>query len=280
MIISQLKKYLLNGIKYIKRGGVTYVTVTSVEHGFSLSNKIAIIIGGSQGIGYAIAKKFISEGANVTITGRNLDHLLTAQENLGSRCSICQWDCSDLDKLDSVLESIFIQRKENYHPSYILVNCAGLYIHKDFSSITVEDWDKVFNINLKALYFISQRASSYLMERSGGKIINIASNRGLMGDYGPYGLAKAGVINLTQGLALELIPHNIIVNAIAPGITATNINHIDPFSNAFLDFVPNRRICLPEEIAEIAALLASDAANNIVGQVITCDGGDSIKAHR
>ena len=133
-------------------------------------------------------------------------------------------------------------------------------------------------MNSKGLFFLCQSAAGgWIKKRKKGKIINIASNRGVLGAMsGPYGMSKWGVIGLTRGLGRILYPHGIIVNGIAPGMVASGINGVDVNDNAFRNYPLANRVGLPEEIAEVACFLASDAANHIVGQTIVCDGGNSL----
>jgi NAD(P)-dependent dehydrogenase (short-subunit alcohol dehydrogenase family) len=271
-IINSIKNF----IKYIHYGGVVYVKISQINHGEILKEKKILITGGSSGIGYAIAKKFLNEGAKVVITGRDPKKLLMATEALNSnRLSYLQWDCSD----SSISKSKLAEAQVLLGGIDIVINNAGLYTTTSFSGINEEIWDKVMDTNLKGLFFMCQAEAEYFMnvnKECGGKILNISSIRGFQGDCGPYGVSKWGVNGLTKGLARDLISKNILVNAIAPGITATDINGIDVNKNAFSGEPRNKRVALPEEIAELALFLASDASNNIVGQIIVCDGGSTL----
>ncbi|WP_312336641.1 SDR family NAD(P)-dependent oxidoreductase [Anaerospora hongkongensis] len=272
--IKKIIKAIINIIKYIRKGGVVYVNISQVNYGGILTGKKVVITGGSSGIGYAIAKKFISEGAEVLITGRNIDKLAAAKNSLNSdSCKVLQWDVSD----SNVAEKKIKEAVNLLGTIDIFVNNAGVYIEKKMFNITEEDWDYIFDTNIKGMYFIMQAITKhYINEDISGKILNIASNRGVLGDCGPYGASKWGVIGLTRGFARDLVAKKIIVNAIAPGITATSINNIDVNENAYTNELYNNRVALPEEIGELALFLASDAANHIVGQTIVCDGGASL----
>lgn len=264
-------RWLKNFVKYLRCGGVVHVSVTEVYGGGTLHNKKILITGGSSGIGYAIAKKCIREGAIVLVSGRSKRKLLETQAGLGAdRCEILEWDIGNV----SVVEEKMRQVVEKLGRIDLLVNNAGVFTPKTFFEIDEKEWDRIFDSNLKGLYFVTQVVSAYYIRNQvQGKIINITSNRGILGDFGPYGASKWGVVGLTKGWGRDLIRHGIIVNGIAPGITATGINHIDVNENAYSTEPRDQRVALPEEIAEIAAFLASDAANHIVGQVIVCDGG-------
>lgn len=263
-----------NFIKYMKYGGVVYVNISQINYNGILEGKRVLVTGGSSGIGYAIAKKCLEEGARVVITGRDIHKLNAVSEKIGSNNLLAlEWDVSDSNLAREKIKEIELV----LGGLDIVFNNAGVYTSKSFLEIEEEDWDTVMDINAKGLFFVCQAASDYFLKKSkSGKIINIASNRGILGDYGPYGMSKWGVIGLTKGLGRDLISKGIIVNGIAPGITATNINGVKVEENAFSDEPRNKRIGLPEEIAELALFLASDAANNIVGEVIVCDGGTSL----
>ncbi|PRR84092.1 SDR family NAD(P)-dependent oxidoreductase [Clostridium vincentii] len=273
-ILIQLAMGIRNFIKYIKYGGIVYVNISQINYNGILEGKKVLVTGGSSGIGYAIAKKCLNEGARVVITGRNIQKLNAISKEFDSNnLLVLEWDVSDsklarknVEEIDNILGGLDI-----------VFNNAGIYTSKSFLEIEEKDWDAVLDINAKGLFFVCQAVSEYFLEKSkGGKIINIASNRGILGDYGPYGMSKWGVIGLTRGLGRDLISKGIIVNGIAPGITATNINGIKVEENAFSAEPRNKRVGLPEEIAELALFLASDAANNIIGEVIVCDGGTSL----
>jgi len=273
-ILIGLAMKIRNFIKYMKYGGVVYVNISQINYNGILEGKRVLVTGGSSGIGYAIAKKCLEEGARVVITGRDIHKLNAVSKKIGSNNLLAlEWDVSDSNLAREKIKEIELV----LGGLDIVFNNAGVYTSKSFLEIEEEDWDTVMDINAKGLFFVCQAASDYFLKKSkSGKIINIASNRGILGDYGPYGMSKWGVIGLTKGLGRDLISKGIIVNGIAPGITATNINGVKVEENAFSDEPRNKRIGLPEEIAELALFLASDAANNIVGEVIVCDGGTSL----
>lgn len=269
-------KRFLRKIKNLLAGNskTVVVKVSQLDYNKALAGKKILVTGGSSGIGYAIAKKCVAEGAKVVITGRDEGKLQTACKKINSsNIMMLVWDVADsqvskkmIDETDRLLDGIDI-----------VFNNAGIYSFKGFLEVDEESWDKVLDINAKGLFFVCQAISAYYINKKRtGKIINIASNRGVLGAHDPYGMSKWGVYGLTKGLGKALISKGIIVNGIAPGTTATAINGIDVEKNAFSSCAPNNRVALPEEIAELAVFLASDAANNIVGQVIICDGGESL----
>lgn len=268
--------YTSNFIKYIRKGGVVYVNVAQISRGEVLKGKRVLITGGTSGIGYAIADKFLSEGASVVITGRNNERLDEAVKKLEGNVHPLIWDVTDLSIVDDkIKETVKLLGGLD-----ILINNAGIYSSTPFDRVDEKEWDRVMNTNLKSVYFICQSAIKHFIKNeqaSTSKIINISSIRSIQGDTVPYGVSKWGVNSITKGLARDYISKNIIVNSIAPGITATKINNFKVDENAFFKGEPrNNRIALPEEMAEIALFLASDAANNIVGQTIICDGGATL----
>lgn len=263
-------------MKYIRNGGIVYVDIKQINYNKRLTGKHVVITGGTSGIGLAIAKKFINEGAKLLITGRDEMKLRSVQNNLGSEnCEIMAWDISNVHDIDSVIEKM----AQQLNGIDIFINNAGIYSTKEIFQVKENDWDSVFGINAKGLYFAMQAIGLYYVNKNiKGKIVNIVSNRGILGDVGPYGASKWSVMGLTKGFARKLISKGIIVNGIAPGMTATGINNIDVFDNAYVNIADtDSRVCLPEEIAEIAAFLVSDAANHIVGEIIVCDGGESLQ---
>ena len=266
--------YFKNLIKFIRKGGVVYVNIGQLVHGNILRNKRVLITGGTSGIGYSIAKKFLSEGANVVITGRDEQRLLNAANSLGGNIYTLLWDVSDASIANEQIQKVI----DKLGGIDILINNAGIYSSIPFLSVDEKIWDSVMNTNIKGVFFICQAAVEHMMKNiNGGKIINITSIRGFQGDCAPYGISKWGANGFTKGLARDYISKNIIVNGIAPGITATEINKINVNENAFCKGEPqNNRVALPEEIAEIALFLASNASNNIVGQTIICDGGATL----
>lgn len=263
-----------NFIKYIRKGGVVYVNVSQVAKGDVLKGRRALVTGGTSGIGFAIAQKFLSEGARIVITGRTESRLNDAVLKLGDKACPLLWDVADI----ALAKGKMRETVDILGGLDILVNNAGVFSTVPFESVDETDWDSVMGTNIKGMFFICQAAEKYLAacrKDRAAKIINITSIRGFQGDTAPYGISKWGANGLTRGLARELISRNILVNGIAPGVVATGINNINVRENAYGGAL-NQRVALPEEIAELALFLASDAANNIVGQTIICDGGETL----
>ncbi|MCK9613972.1 MAG: SDR family oxidoreductase [Candidatus Omnitrophica bacterium] len=285
-IVSKIIRLISRSIRTAKAvrkcwrdGGVATIHVAQINYGGILKGKSVLVTGGSSGIGLAIAKKCLSEGAQVVITGRNAQKLETvAVEIHHPSLKTLNWDVSAVDQAEEqLLKAVALAGGK----LDILVNNAGILSReKCFLDLTEKTWDDISAVNAKGLVFLTQAVSRlWIREKQGGKIINISSMRGFLGVLdGPYGMSKWGLVGLTRGLGLTLLPHGIIVNGVAPGVTDTNIAGIDANDNAYFEWCPpSRRVALPEEIAELTVFLMSDAANYIVGQTIICDGGYTLK---
>jgi len=285
-----LKKLLRKGkllLKYLRDGGVTYVNIAQINHGKILKGKTVLVTGGSSGIGLAIAKRYLAEGAEVLITGRNAQKLLVAREAINHpSLKTMVWDVSKIDEAENKL----VEARELVDQDFnILINNAGITTSERFLKLKEKTWDDIISTNSKGLVFLTKAVCNYWIEhKQGGKIINMGSVRGCLGVLdGPYGISKWGVVGMTRGLGYTMLPHGIIVNAIAPGLiggTEMNLDGlvgrksiIDCRENTYWNLPPSNRVGLPEEVAELALFLASDAANYIVGQTIVCDGGYSLK---
>ena len=268
----------LKGMRQIwKRGGITKVQIGQINHGEVLAGKRVLVTGGSAGIGLAIAWKCLTEGAQVVITGRDGDKLERAVQDLGGdKVHALVWDVADVAAIEDKLSSVFDML--GGVPDVLVNNAGILGGHSQFIDLTEARWDQLMSVNAKGLVFLTQAmVKLWLKEQMPAKVINMSSMRGTLGvQDGPYGMSKWALNGLTHGLGCKLASHGIIVNGIAPGIIATdsiNIKDVDPELNAYLKRPPVKRIGTPEEIAELAVFLMSDAANYIVGQTIVCDGG-------
>lgn len=252
------------------------VEVGSIYYGSILSGKNIIVTGGSKGIGFAIANKLISEGAHVLITGRNSEELKNASKQLGPQAEFIQFDNSNVSLVDDFFDkSVSLQGRIDA----IVLN-AGVSFHEGtFLNVTVEGFDKQFDINLKANYFLAQAFIKYkLKTNETGDILFISSETAGKSVDIPYGLTKAAINSLVGGLARRVYQKGIRVNAIAPGVTLTNMTSIKQDTNGELsnDSVAGRYI-LPSEIAEIACFMLSGASKCISGEVIYCDAGSHLK---
>lgn len=269
MKISKIIKHFINFMKF---GGETYLEIKQIYSEKILDGKNIVITGGTSGIGYEIAKKCSNLGANVLITGRSLESLNNVKKELN--CEIIEWDISNIEISKNKIREII----EKFNGKIdCFINNAGIYKDIRYNDCSIEDWNSIINTDLAGVYFATREIIAQCFEKNNkGNIIMIASNRGVFGDDGPYGISKAGVINLTHGLARELLNKNIRVNAINPGATASNINKLKDEDNLYRETLKGRRFIAAKEIAEVVVFLISDSSSCITGQIINCDNGETI----
>jgi len=247
-----------------------------------LENTVAIVTGGSRGIGRSIALEFAREGSSVLICGRgktNLEKVAEEIKALGKRCLAVVTDVS----IKSQVQGMVKQAVDNFGSIDILVNNAGVIHAAPMVEVTETNWDEVIDINLKGVFLCMQAVASHMMKQKHGKIINISSISGRGGafnDGAPYCASKAGVILLTQVAAWELGQYNINVNSIAPGLVLTPMAGQEKTKEEFAQFLEERkkgtvlhRVGNPEDIARTAVFLASEDSSFISGQTVSVDGG-------
>lgn len=282
-LINKLSRfiYALRHIKPIYEfGGVSSVTIATPSYSDILEGKCVLVTGGSSGIGYAIAKKCLEVGAVVIITGRNKEKLEKAIHGLNTaNCHYIVWDISDIEAIPCKLLSCEELTKQKID---IIINNAGVAPTKFFGSVDEEEWNKIYDNNLKGTYFLCQEITKHWKKtqfKGYKKIINISSQGGFVGASYPYRMTKWDIRGLTEGLGSLLIKDRIIVNGIAPGVVKTSMQSFSLLQgdNLYTNQNPIERVILPEEIAELALFLMSDASNAIVGQTIVCDGGYILK---
>jgi NAD(P)-dependent dehydrogenase (short-subunit alcohol dehydrogenase family) len=241
-----------------------------------LDGRIALVTGASHGIGEGMARGFAEAGADVALAARSMDDLERVAASiraLGRRALVIPTDATDLTALQQMVE----RTAEQYGTIDILANVAGVGFRKNILDCTLDDWNHVLNIHLRAVYFGSQAVVPIMMRQKRGKIINIASMNSYRGFQGLslYGLAKAAVLQLTKTMAVEWADHNIQVNAIAPGWIATPMLTTMQQSRKdwVLEHTPQHRMGSPEDIAALAVYLASPASDFVTGQTYAVDGG-------
>ncbi len=243
----------------------------------ALREKVAVVTGGSRGIGRAIALELAQRGAKVVVNYHKSPHaaesVVSEIQASGGQAAAFQADVADPAAAQNLIKFAI----ETFGDLHILVNNAGITRDKLIMMITEEDWDAVLETNLKSTFICSKAAVKHMIRKRYGRIINIASVAGQMGNPGQtnYSASKAGQIGFTKALAREVAGRNITVNAVAPGFVDTEILLAMPPETleAALKLVPLGRKGQPEEIAYAVAFLASDQAAYITGQVLGVDGG-------
>jgi NAD(P)-dependent dehydrogenase (short-subunit alcohol dehydrogenase family) len=240
-----------------------------------LSAKHVLVTGGASGIGAATARRFLDEGCQVAVLDRDPEALQRLESELPGLAGSYEADVSDFEQV----QEAFAQAAADMGGVDILINNAGISIRHAFTEITPEEWGRVLAVNLTGVFYVAQAAARHMLERGSGVILNTASTNGIMGYpfYADYNASKAGVIELTRSMALELAP-TVRVNAVAPGYVLTPMQRAE-YTDEMLAEV-NRKIPLgrhaqPQEIAGLFAYLASDEAAFVSGQVFTIDGAET-----
>ncbi|HTP00582.1 MAG TPA: 3-oxoacyl-[acyl-carrier-protein] reductase [Anaerolineales bacterium] len=240
----------------------------------TLENRVAIVTGGGRGIGRAIALEFARRGASVLVNDKSGESVVCAEINdAGGKASCLKADISDFAEAQSLIKFAI----DTFGDLHILVNNAGITRDGLILTMSEDDWDKVMAVNLKGTFNCSKAAVKHMIRKRYGRIINISSVAGQMGNAGQtnYASSKAGVIGFTKSLAREVASRSVTVNAIAPGFVDTEIlKAMSPeILEAAVKLVPLGRKGKPEEIGYAAAFLASEEAAYITGQVLGVDGG-------
>ncbi len=246
---------------------------------FRLDNRVAIVTGGSKGLGKAIAKALAGAGANVTVVSRHLNEAQASADEIGDdtdkKVLALEIDVSKQPQVEEMVTKTVAE----FGKVDILVNNAGINIRGPAEELTLDVWNQVLEINLIGPFLCSQAVFKYMSEQKYGRIINIASILGTVGMPGrtAYSSSKGGLIQFTKTLALEWAQYNITVNAICPGPFLTELNRPllnDPEAyQAFVSKVPMGRWGEPEELGGAAIFLASDASSFVTGSAIYVDGG-------
>jgi NAD(P)-dependent dehydrogenase (short-subunit alcohol dehydrogenase family) len=245
---------------------------------FSLEGRVALVTGGSRGIGRAFALGLAQAGADVVVASRKLSDLEKVSEEirgLGRRSLAVAAHVAKMDQIKDLVSKV----KDEFGKIDILVNNAATNPVMDHAlDIEERAWDTIMNLNLKGLFFLSQAVARVMKEKGGGKIINVTSIEGITPGILPvYSISKAGVIMATKVMAREWSKYNIRVNAIAPGLTKTSFsealwNNPEILKDA-MSITPMGRIAEPEEMVGAVIYLASDTSSYTTGQIIAIDGG-------
>lgn len=239
-----------------------------------LEGRTAIVTGAGRGIGRAIAARLAAEGAGVVVADVSGENAGRAAAGIGPRATPMHVDVTDERSVEDMMRSA----RQALGRIDILVNNAGIGLTKLMIHTTLEEWKRVVDVDLTGVFLCSRAAARIMIAQTSGRIINIASLSGQRGGTGraAYGAAKAGVTALTRVMAVELAPHGITVNEIAPGPVNTEmtaVTHDDATRQAYCNLIPMRRYAEREEIADAAAFLASSEAAFINGQTLNVDGG-------
>ncbi len=241
-----------------------------------LSNQVALVTGASQGIGKAVAVELARNGAKVACLARNeakLQDTVAAIESEGGTAMALACDVKDKASVEAAIDKVV----ETWEKLDILVNNAGVTRDTLMPRMTDAEWDDVIDTNLRGAFLFARAASRYMMRARYGRIINMTSVSGLMGNAGQtnYSASKAGLIGMTRSLSKELASRKITINAVAPGFVESEMTKV--LGSAVLEEatkrIPVRRIGTPEDIAAAVLFLASPAAAYITGQVLAVDGG-------
>ena len=243
----------------------------------SLKDKVALITGGSRGIGRAIATTLAAAGATVVVNYKGnaaaADEVLQAIAAADGQASAIQADISQAAEVERLFKAVI----ERYGRLDILVNNAGITRDTLLLRMKEDDFDAVISTNLRGVFLCTKAALRPMGKARGGRIINITSVVGLMGNAGQanYAAAKAGIVGFTKSTAREMASRGITVNAVAPGYIETELTGVlsDQIKTAILENIPLGRMGTPQDVANLVCFLASDAAAYITGQTLTVDGG-------
>lgn len=237
-----------------------------------LENKVALIVGGTGGIGVGIAEAFISAGAKVIISGRREASVKKTLEKIGFDAKGVVLDLNKVSEFENVLNQAL--SLSNEHRIDILVNCAGAHGNEKFGEVSEKTWDSILDTNLKGMFFMTQTVSNYMIHNKiKGHILNVSSAGALKPGYTPYEISKSGVASFTRGAAAELIQYGIVVNAIGPGPVATAMLNRNDGDTLYTDCVPSKRFATPLEIGQLAVIMVSDMCDLVVGDTWYISGG-------
>ncbi len=245
-----------------------------------LKNRVAIVTGGSRGIGLGIAEALAANGANVACVGTNPERIASAVASIqkaGESCGIqaAGYECNvaSTDEVESTVASVL----EKFGKIDILVNCAGITRDVPLGAMKDEEWDDVLAVNLRGPFLFTRACSKPMRRAKKGRIVNITSIVGLIGNKGQanYSASKAGLIGFTRTASKELASKNITVNAVAPGFIETDMTAVlpVPLKQEMINRTPMGRYGQPEDIANAVLFFVSDEAGFVTGQILPVDGG-------
>jgi len=250
----------------------------NLEKMFSLKNKAVLLTGAAGGIGKVLAEGFASVGAQMALCDLDLkvlESIAGGIKNNGGKASCYHLDFTDMSSIKKCVDAVIA----NYGRIDVLVNCAGINKREGFLDVEESTYDRIMDINLKGMYFISQETAKHMITKKKGNIINIASHNsvGMLGGCSVYGASKSAVTALTRSMAVEWTKHGIRANALAPGHILTPLTTVTwehPERSKYLrERIAMERPGNPEELLGIAIMLASDSSSYITGTMIHVDGG-------
>jgi len=248
---------------------------------FRLDGRTAIVTGGARGIGFAVAELCASLGADVAIIDILQDQGRASAEKLsstlGRKVRFYAADLRDWTKAQDTVTAI----AADFGRIHVFMNCIGIGPNTDVLKISPQEWQDVMNVNVNAQFYIAQAAAKHMVEQGGGSIVSIGSNSGLIVDrpqpQAHYNASKAAVHQMIKSMAVELAPHSIRVNAVAPGFVMTDMTKDAITKSGWLEIwehnTPMGRLARPEEVAYGMLYLASDAASYVTGSILVIDGG-------
>lgn len=253
-----------------------YAKVSYLQPTQLLAGKKIIITGGGRGLGFAMAKKFKSEGADVLIAGRNEETLKSSAEEIG--CKYLTLDVQNVDSFKTFMEDAF----RMLGGVNCLVNNAGISLHENgFLDVIPEKFDSQFDTNLKGPFFLTQcfiNKCKEIVSEETRNILFVSSETSMTVDERPYGLTKAAMNSFVQGLAYRYVNDGYRINAIAPGVTVSDMVGAKADGDLTCGYNVTKRYYLPEEVAVVACFLLSDASNCLNGQILVCNEGKTINA--
>lgn len=266
-------KNIIHGILKLVKEKEMYPIPKVMNRDKILEGKVALITGGSGGIGFAIAKSFVESGCKVIITGTNEEKLKENCKKLGGvNSKYMVWNILETKNIPNKLEEALEKFEEKRID--ILVNSAGIVAKHSFREITEKEYDTIMDTNAKGTFFMSQAVGEYMIKNKiKGHILNVTSSSALRPAWTPYQMSKWAVRGFTLGLADVLLPYGIIVNAIAPGPVATPMLDKKEGESIYNESSPSGRYAIPSEIAELAVFMVSDLGNLIVGDTFYITGG-------
>lgn len=276
-ITMSMKQYLYRLWQWVYKGiPVMRVNagVTTIQAGQTLLGRKILITGGSQGIGLQIAKRFVLEGADVVIVGRDSRKLMDAAQTIG--CKYIAFDLTNIANLSKLIEDAMniLGGLDG------LVNNAGVCnVDNGFLNVTESSYDEQFLLNVKSPFFLTQAFVRHCESNkvNSASILFVTSERGLYPDDAPYGMTKAAIGNIVAGIARRFATKGIHCNAIAPGVTANVARKLELYDDAYLKGAVGKRYIMPEELAEMAVFLMSPASRCLSGEIIPCNQANHYK---